>query len=283
VASTISEALIRAKGLLKSQGIESANIDADLLLSHALHLRRIDLIIERDRLLDPGEIDTFHTMIERRLKREPVAYIIGYKEFFGRQFKVNPDVLIPRPETEILVEQVTALAPAGASVFEIGVGSGALIISILCERQDLLGFGNDISIPALATARANADAHDVSARLRLFAGNVLKGIRTSWQLICANPPYIPMDDAGSLDDDVRAYEPAQALFGGKDGLDVVKEIIKDLPGHLAPSGMLIMEAGKGQQEVIDTLVNGTDSLQVKTWVNDFSGIERAVIIERIHG
>jgi release factor glutamine methyltransferase len=283
VASTISEALIRAKGLLNAQGIESANIDADLLLSHALHLRRIDLIIERDRLLAPGEIDTFTTLVERRLKREPVAYIIGRKEFFGRQFKVNPGVLIPRPETEMLVEQAIALAPQGGKVLEIGVGCGAVIISVLCERKDLLGVGNDISMPALITTRDNARIHDVSERLSLFAGNAFMGLTAPWQLILANPPYVSVDEAMSLDDDVRLYEPGAALFGGKDGLDIVKEIIKDLPGHLTPGGMLVLEVGRGQKEAIDTLVCRIGTLQLRTWVSDLAGIERAVIIERVHG
>lgn len=281
--AAISEALARARALLAAKNIDSAGIDADLLLSHILHLKRIDLIIQRDRILSPEELDSFNTLIGRRLKREPVAYIMGEKEFFGRQFKVNPHVLIPRPETELLVEQAIALAPKGSTIFEIGVGSGAVIISILCERADLKGFGNDISMPALATSRANAGMHGVSDRLRLFAGNTMAGLRVLWPLIIANPPYIPLADETNLDDDVRRYEPRAALFGGKDGLDIVKEIIKGLKGHLAPGGALLMEAGISQKDAIDTMVSSTDVLQVKIWVSDLAGIERVIIIERIHG
>jgi len=283
VEKTISEALITARVLLGQQNIDSAFIDADLLLIHALNIRRIDLIIHRDRRLTDEEMDAFSDLIERRISHEPVAYITGVKEFFGIPFMVNPHVLIPRPETEILVERSITLAPKGATVFEIGVGCGAVIISILCERQDLKGVGNDISIPALITTRVNAATHGVLDRLRLFAGNVMTGIGGSWPMIIANPPYIRLDEMNSLDDDVRLYEPAKALFGGKDGLDIVKEIIKGLSGHLTQGGMLIMEAGRGQKEAIDSLVGSQKTLKIRSWIHDLAGIERVVIIERIHG
>jgi release factor glutamine methyltransferase len=283
VAKTISEALTHARGLLADQGIDSAFIDADLLLAHSLNIKRIDLIIHRDRMLTVEEMDDFSDLMERRISHEPVAYITGIKEFFGLPFMVNPHVLIPRPETEILVEQTIALAPKSATVFEIGVGSGAVIISILSERQDLGGVGNDISIPALITARVNAATHSVSDRLRLFAGNVMEAMGSSWPMIIANPPYIRMDEMNSLDDDVSLYEPAKALFGGKDGLDIVREIIKGLSGHLTKGGMLIMEAGRGQKEAIDSLVGSHKSLKIRTWIHDLAGIERVVIVERIHG
>jgi release factor glutamine methyltransferase len=283
VAKTISEALTNARGLLAEQNIDSAFIDADLLLAHALNIRRIDLIIHRDRMLTDEERDAFSDLIERRISHEPVAYITGVKEFFGMPFMVNADVLIPRPETEILVEQSILLAPKGATVFEIGVGSGAVIISILCEREDLKGVGNDISIPALITTWVNAGTHGVSHRLRLFAGNVMTAIGGSWPMIIANPPYIRLDEVNSLDDDVRLYEPGKALFGGKDGLDIVKEIIKGLSGHLTQGGMLIMEAGRGQKEAIDSLVGSQKTLKIRSWIHDLAGIERVVIIERIHG
>jgi release factor glutamine methyltransferase len=283
VAITISEALKKARGLLAEQKIDAAFIDADLLLAHVLNIRRIDLIIHRDRMLTDEEMDTFGDLIERRISHEPVAYITGIKEFFGMPFMVNPHVLIPRPETEILVEQAIALAPKDATVFEIGVGSGAVIISILSEREDLKGVGNDISIPALATTRANATTHGVSGRLGLFAGNVMEGLGGFLPIILANPPYIRLDETDNMDDDVRLHEPPVALFGGKDGLDIVKEIIKGSNGHLSQGGMLIMEAGLGQKEAIDALVESHKTLKIRTWIHDLAGIERVVIIERVHG
>jgi release factor glutamine methyltransferase len=283
VAITISEALSKARGLLAGQNIDSASIDADLLLAHTLSIRRIDLIIDRGRMLTDEEMDAFSELIERRISREPVAYITGVKEFFGMPFMVNPHVLIPRPETEILAELSIELAPKEATIFEMGVGSGAVIISILSERQDLKGVGNDISIPALITTRINAATHGVSGRLHLFAGNVLEALGGLWPMIIANPPYISLVEAESLDDDVRLHEPPWALFGGKDGLDIVKEIIKGSSGHLSQGGMLIMEAGLGQKGAIDALVGSQETLKIRSWIHDLAGIERVVIIERVHG
>jgi release factor glutamine methyltransferase len=283
VAPTISEALARARGILSSIDIESAAADADLLLAHSLHLRRIDLIIHRDRRLTEEEMASFGSLISRRERREPVAYITGEKEFYSRSFQVNRHVLIPRPETEILVEQALERAPRGATVFEIGVGSGAVICSILAERSDLRGIGNDISIDALGTARTNASDHGVSGRLKLFAGHTFEGLRGQMQVIVANPPYISEGDAFALDEEVRLHEPARALFGGKDGLDIVKEIINGAPDHLPPGGFLLMEAGIGQKEAVDSLVKGKEGLAVRTWKLDLAGIPRVVIMERIHG
>ena len=283
MAQTVSQALTWARGILSSKGIDSPFIDAGLILSHCLRLRRIDLIIHRDRPLDEEEWQAFSSLVGRRARREPVAYLTGEKEFYGRTFMVNNQVLIPRPETEILVEQALARAPQGAVVFEVGVGSGAVICSILAERSDLSGIGNDICIQALRTTRANADLLGVSGRLKLYAGHALAGLRGMIPVIVANPPYIPECDAQILDDDVRRYEPYRALFGGKDGLDIVKEIITGAPAHLAPRGVLLMEVGMGQREEIESLVNNHPGIAVRDWENDLAGIPRVVIVERIHG
>jgi len=283
VDATISEALTRAKTRLCALNIDSASLDAELLLSHALGIRRIDLIIERHRRLTRGEADEFALLLDRRARKEPVAYITGVKEFFGREFKVNPAVLIPRPETEILVEQAVTLAPQGGRVLEVGVGSGAVIISVLCERQDLRGFGNDLSRAALRTAGDNALMHGVSGRLGLFRGDTLESSAARWPLIIANPPYVAMDDMGILEDDVRLYEPPSALFGGKDGLDIVKGIINALDHALAPGGALIMEVGLGQKDAVEAAVSSRGLIRVRSWIQDLAGIERVVIIERTHG
>lgn len=283
MAATISSARASARGILSSAGIESASVDADLLLALCLNLRRIDLIIHRDRPLTNDEQEVFSALVSRRARHEPIAYITGEKEFFGKVFHVNPHVLIPRPETEILVEQAVALAPRGSLVLEIGVGSGAVICSVLAERSDLYGIGNDISLPALRTARANADLHRVSGRLGLLASRTFSGLKGEMPVILANPPYIPEDDARKLDDDVRLYEPDRALFGGKDGLDIVQEIITGAPGHLAPGGVLLMETGISQQQEVESLVRGQEGLEVKGWENDLAGVPRVVIIERVHG
>lgn len=283
MAQTVSQALAWARVILSSEGIDSAFIDSSLILAHCLKLRRIDLIIHRDRILRGDEQPAFASLIMRRARHEPVAYLTGEKEFYGRTFLVNEHVLIPRPETELLVEKALVRAPRGTAVFEIGVGSGAVICSILAERGDLTGVGNDISLQALKTTRANADMLGVSGRLRLYAGHVLLGLQGLMPVIVANPPYIPELDAQIVDDDVRSYEPHQALFGGKDGLDIVKEIIISAPVRLAPRGVLLMEVGMGQREDIESLVDKQPGIMVKDWENDLAGIPRVVIVERIHG
>lgn len=283
MAQTVKTELARAKDLLRAEAIPTPGLDAGLLLAHALGISRIDLIVHRDRELSEQEILSFDAFLARRLCKEPIAYILGEKEFFGRPFQVSPHVLIPRPETEALVELSLALAPEGGSVLEIGVGSGAVIVSLLCERGDLTGCGQDISPKAVRLTRANAQAHGVASRLHLYVGDVFDGLKAFFPLILANPPYIAREEEDSLDDDVRLYEPVNALFGGKDGLDIVKEIIGAVPGHLTPGGMLIMEVGQGQQHAVDRMVSCREGLRVRRWVNDLAGIPRTVVIERVHG
>jgi release factor glutamine methyltransferase len=283
VAQTILSVLTWAKGLLKAQGIDSFRIDAELLLAHILGVKRIDLIIHRDRPLTEQEFDEFQKLLARRIKREPIAYIIGAKEFFGRVFQVNPHVLIPRPETEALVEHAVLDVPKEGMALEIGVGSGAVIVTLLCERGDLIAYGNDISAQAVRTARSNARTHGVSDRLHLFVGDAFSALKTTFSMILANPPYITVSEVGSIDDDIALYEPLAALFGGNEGLDIVKEIISEAPRYLVPGGMLIMEVGHGHKDTVDRLIAGRGGLKVMNWVNDLAGIPRTVVIERVHG
>lgn len=283
MARTVNGARAWARAVLTPAVRDSAPLDADLLLMHVLGLSRVEIIVQQHRLLSDAETAAYENLVARRALREPVAYIVGAREFFGRIFAVTPDVLIPRPETEILVEQALSLAPPGAAVFEVGVGSGALICSILAERDDLRGAGNDICIRALCVARDNARSLGVSERLLLFAGRGCGGLRGGFQVIVANPPYIPEAHEALLDDDVMLYEPRSALFGGNDGLDIVQEIITGAPEALAAGGLLLMEAGMGQQGAVESLVKAKKGLAVKSWVKDLAGIPRVVIMERVHG
>jgi len=283
MAQTVLEVLARARDLLRAQSIDSPRTDAEILLAHVLGISRLDLIIQRDREVSDQELESFKKLLERRLTREPVAYILGEKEFYGRAFKVSSHVLIPRPETEIIVDQALILAPANACVLEIGVGSGAVIISLLCERNDLVGFGSDISIESVRITRENAAAHDISARLHLYAGDLFQAQEKTFPLILINPPYIALSEQEALEDDVALFEPGRALFGGKDGLDIVKEIIDTVPGHLSPGGMCIMEVGEGQKKAVEDMVSRQKSIRLRHWVDDLAGVPRTVIIERIHG
>ncbi|HDP25019.1 MAG TPA: peptide chain release factor N(5)-glutamine methyltransferase [Deltaproteobacteria bacterium] len=280
---TIRSVLSWATGYLHGKGIDPARLDAELLLAHAIMAKRINLYLDMDRPLLEEELLAYRTLLQRRVKREPIAYILGEKEFFGRSFQLTPDVLIPRPETELLVEAALSLAPEGSRIFEIGVGSGAVIVSMLSERHDLLGFGNDISVKALLLARKNSELHGVAHRLRLYAGDCFYGIRVRVPFIIANPPYVSWTHKRLLDDEVALYEPPEALFGGKDGLDVIRKILKLTRDHLEEGGVLVMEVGFDQKAAVERLVDSHEGISVKGWKRDLAGIERAVLIEREHG
>jgi len=283
VSWTIRSVLSWSGQYLQTKGIDSPRLDSEILLSHSLGLRRIDLYLDIDRPLTQEELSSFRTLLKRRSIFEPIAYILNEKEFFGRSFHVNPDVLIPRPETEILVEQAVSMAPQGSTIAEIGVGSGAVIISILCEREDLTGYGNDISCRAVLTARNNARMHNIDKRLHLFAGRSVEAFSAEFSLIVVNPPYIALRDKDMLGADVIDYEPLDALFGGNDGLDVIKEIFMDVRACMVSRGRLIMEVGYDQKASIQEIVNEQDDLDIVEWVKDLSGKDRAVIVEKTVG
>ena len=283
MAWTIRSVLAWARGYLQIKGSPSPRLDAELLLAHALAKDRMHLYLDLDRPLLEGELASYRNLLKRRAEREPVAYILGHREFYSRDFVVNGDVLIPRPETEILVEKAVELAPESSEVFEIGVGSGAVIISILLERPDLRGCGTDISEAAIAVARENARSLGVEGRLRLETGDLFEGVSGKFPVIVANPPYVSFDDAPLLQEDVLRYEPARALFAGNDGLDIIRRIVGQASGHLEPGGRLIMEIGHGQRGAVEKMVGENGELTLLQWIRDLAGSDRAVIAENTHG
>lgn len=280
---TIRSVLAWAKGYLQDKGIDSPRLDAEILLSHALGKERIHLYLDMDKPLSAEELAAYRVLLKKRSHREPIAYILGQKEFFSRAFRVNRDVLIPRAETEILVEKAVELAPEGSAVFEMGVGSGAVIISILLSRQDLDGHGNDTSRSALLVALENARLHGVSERIHLFAGEYFTALSRQYPTIVSNPPYIAEAQAGGLQEDVLRFEPRGALFAGNDGLDVIRKILADIQNHLVPGGKLIMETGYDQRGEVERMIRENKRLGLVQWVRDLAGIDRAVVVERIHG
>jgi release factor glutamine methyltransferase len=280
---TIRTVLAWAKPYLQDKGIDTPRLDAELLLSHALNIKRIDLYLDMDRPLIEDELGAYRHLLKRRADREPVAYILGEKEFYSRTFLVNKHVLVPRPETEALVEQAIQYAPAGGRILEVGVGSGAVIISVLAERKDLVGFGNEISRNALGVAKENVLLHGVSMRMHLFAGNAFSPLKGQFPLILMNPPYIAAGEAGDLQEEVLRFEPHSALFGGNDGLDIIKDILLNISGHLSPGGKFIMEAGYRQKQALEDLVRSVQGIRTVSWVEDLSGTARVIIVERTNG
>jgi release factor glutamine methyltransferase len=280
---TIRQAVTWANGILSGHAIESARRDAEILILHVMGLEPVKLYTHGEQELTTDQHARYEALIARRAKGEPVAYLVGKKEFYALDFAVGPAVLIPRPETEILVEKASVWAPAGAHVLEIGVGSGAVIVALAVQRPDLTLYGLDISLEALRTARDNARRHGVAERVRLFVGDALLSVGARFPLILMNPPYIAQAEAQSLSADVACYEPAIALFGGNDGLDVIRKVLSTVTDNLTPGGRLLMECGYDQQSSVTLLVGAARGLMIREWTSDLGGIPRVVIVEKTDG
>jgi release factor glutamine methyltransferase len=243
--------------------------DVDVLLADVTGRTPAWLFAHGEELIDPVRIEA---LVQRRIDGEPLQYIRGKADFFGREFFVDDRVLIPRPETELLVEAAIERAPRGARVLDVGSGSGCVAISIERERQDLEVTSIDISVAALTVAKRNARAHE--SNVRFAASDVYKAIRGDFDLIVANPPYIPRADYEQLDVEVRDHEPQLALTPGPRGTEVIERI---LAARRAP--VVMLEIGFGQLADVRGIANGYEIVQV---INDLAGIERVVVLSR-HG
>ncbi|AKH43639.1 release factor glutamine methyltransferase [Altererythrobacter atlanticus] len=252
---------------------DTARLDAELLMAHALGASRSDMLLRHMR--DPAP-EGFGALTDRRARHEPVAYILGHQEFYGRNFEVGPAVLIPRADSETIVEAALEACPAPRRVLDCGVGSGALLVTVLVERPDAEGVGIDRSEDALEIARRNAAAHECRAQM----------IRRDWHepgwtadlgrfdLILANPPYV--EDDAPLDPNVRDWEPAGALFAGADGLADYRVLIPQLPALLAPGGVAVLEIGATQAEAVAAIGAGAGFETILR--ADLAGRPRAVIM-----
>lgn len=263
-----------------TRGIESARLDADILVGHALGLDRVGVFLALDRELSDEELTRIRALVTRRRANEPIAYLVGKKEFFGLTFAVSPAVLVPRPDTETLVERALALLPfdSDAHVLDLCTGSGAIAVALAAERTALHVDATDVSPEALAVARQNVDAHTLGERVQLFTGDLFAALSQPrrYALICANPPYIAQRDARTLPRDVYAHEPHLALFGGRDGLDIVRRLVAESPAWLAPGGSLLIEIGAGQAASVLALV-GADARYVDARSHaDLGGVARVI-------
>lgn len=271
---SISDALRAAAERLAATG-DTARLDAEYLMAHALGVSRSDMLLGHQRDAAP---EGFEALLARRLAHEPLAYITGEQEFFGRSFLVTPDVLIPRSDSEQVVEAALALLPDDARLLDCGTGSGALLLSLLAERPQASGIGIDASLGALAVAAANAARLGMADRARI--------VRADWHdtgwaaelgrfdLVIANPPYVETD--APLDASVRDYEPASALFAGKDGLDDYRALVPQLSSLLLPGGIAVLEIGATQAESVAAIAAecGAES-ELK---RDLAGRPRAMIL-----
>jgi release factor glutamine methyltransferase len=263
------------------KGVENPRLDAEVLLSHILGKDRLYLYTHFDRPLDQRELAAYRDCVKKRVMRQPVAYITGCREFMGLTFSVSPDVLIPRPDTEILVEAaIDRLRQLEAPVVaDLGTGSGAIIISVLRHVTKARGVAVDISAQALAVAEKNAEKLGVEDRLTLRAGDLLAPLEGRlFDAILSNPPYIPLADIAGLEPEVR-NEPRLALDGGPDGLTFYRRIMTEGPAYLQQGGFIAVEIGIGQSEAVAELARQA-GLTVNAIIKDYSGIERVVIASR---
>lgn len=278
---TILELLKWTTDFFKSRDIPSARTDAEVLLASALGMARIDLYVRYDQPLTEAELSQYKSMIKRRIRREPVAYIVGMKEFWSLNLRVCGAVLIPRPETECLVEKALELLPENEAlnIFDIGTGTGAIALALASERPRCRILASDISMDTLRVAVDNARDHDLSARVLFLCGNSclpLKQDDPRLDMILSNPPYIRSAEIEHLQPEITCYEPRTALDGGPDGLDCIRDIIGSAHRFLKPHGYLLLEIGYDQREDVVQIAESVGWYEPASFDKDYSGHDRVV-------
>ncbi len=283
----LREKINASRARLVAAGIENgeAGRDANLLARHVLGWDRARLMARETDEANAAFVERFDPLIERRARREPVAYIRGEQEFWSRDFAVNNAVLIPRPETELIIEELLECLPKDlpqrpCRILDIGTGSGCLAITAAAEVPLAQVVATDISRPALDVARANAQRHGVSDRVTFVEAAYAGSAKGPFDFILSNPPYVTDAEYEQLSPDVREYEPAQALAAGEDGLRDIRQIIDIASTQLAPGGTALIEIGHQHADAVTELVNGFRSLTLKEIAADLQRIPRVMVIER---
>lgn len=279
--ASVSEALRLVAQAFRTASIAEADVDARVLVGYALHLDRAKLVAQSDRILEEREVTVISALAARRLRHEPVSRILGQKEFWSLPLSVTPDVLVPRPETETVVEgaldfvERSGLRMKKLRIIDIGTGSGALMLALLRELPNAIGTGTDVSKAALQVARANAAHCGLERRCSFVACDIASGVQGPFDLVVSNPPYIAHDEIASLAPEVRDYDPTVALDGGDDGLAAYRAIVAEAARLLAPGGRLFVELGAGQESAVRALFTNA-GLSVGAARKDLAGIPRVL-------
>lgn len=285
----MEEALGRASLCLNRAGIDNSRFDAELLLAYVLRTERLKLLLERRRNLTVKEIEQYRSVVLRRCAGEPVAYITGCKEFYGRIFEVNRQVLIPRPESELIVDLALEWAAnegfsdgAGICCIDLGTGSGNLAITLACALPQAIFAAVEISLPALKVASRNAERYGVNDRITWINGDYFEALdhikpRLRFNLIVGNPPYIRSDEYLKLPRTVKNYEPRLALYGGENGLDSYRRIFNRLPDYIKSPALVALEIGAGQLSAIEMLCREHKIFHSQYFKKDYQGWPRVLV------
>jgi release factor glutamine methyltransferase len=278
-------ALAQAATVLENAGIEGARLDAELLLVHALGITRAQLHAHPQGQLSFTGLATYCQLIERRTRREPVAYIVGHKEFYGLDLFVDSRVLIPRPETELLVEKAIEIGkqrPVDIKqllIADVGTGSGAIAVSLAVHLPQALVYATDASPKALEVAACNCRRHRVEDRVHPLQGHLLEPLPEPVDLITANLPYVSEAELAQLPPEINQYEPQEALDGGPDGLGHIHRLLAQAKGHLKPSGVVLLEIGATQGSTVVALAKRHFPASRVEIMQDYAGLDRVVIVE----
>ena len=286
--ATLGEVIAEARLLLEQAGIESAAQEAFWIMEHVLRLPAHRVAADRDRLLSHAELLAARGLVGRRVGREPLQYILGTQEFCGLEFDVNPAVLIPRPETELLVQYVVQRIPVErqAIIVDVCTGSGCIAVTIARLRPRARVIATDLSDSSLDVARQNASRHAVDERITWLEGNLLgslagQKLEGRIDVIVSNPPYIAETDWTMLQPEVRLFEPRGALVAGPQGTELHERLLQEAGQYLSPGGVLIMEIGAGQARALRRIVDQIFGYRFHQLVYDAAGLERVVIVERV--
>lgn len=279
--ATVASVLSEAETVLSTHTIDTARLDAEVLLGSVLGVDRAGVFSRFTQPLSAFQCHEFWRLIQRRATHEPLHYITGVREFWSLAFRVTPDVLIPRPETEILVETVLQLlSQASSRVLDIGTGSGCIAITLAKELPQAELWAVDISPAALTVAQENAQQHGVVERIHFLQGDLFAPLGTAappFDVIVSNPPYIARSELITLQPEVSAWEPHVALDGGIDGLAFYRRLVQEGQAHLRSGGRLVLELGAGQYSDVERLIEAQSNLTIETCVRDYAGHERVVV------
>ncbi len=273
-----SQLLEEAENRFDTGGLPTPGLDAQVLLAHCIGRDRQFLYAHPEKELSSAQVEHFRSLVARRMKWEPIAYITGEKEFWSLTFEVTPDVLIPRPDTEILVEEVLKLFERDekARILEIGTGSGAISVALASEREQVSITATDCSPEALAVARRNALNNTVGKRISFLCGDLFEPVRGTYDIIISNPPYLSEEEFNLLALGVREYEPRRALVAGPDGTEFHRRLIQGARPFLVEEGWLAMELGAGQKGALEKILRESDYCDI-VFHRDYAGIERVVL------